>query len=103
MIPTNTNNRSEAVGVAAVRVAEAQLTSRRSFISFINTSTGGQVITLACGQEAVAGKGFVMSPGGYYTESKDGEDSYPAQEEFTAISDLAGGTLAVVERTERGE
>jgi len=92
------NNRKATIGTTSSVVANQQNSGTRTFISFINTSTGGQVITIAVGEEAKAGEGIVLSPGGYYYEDTD-SIVYPTQTQITAISDVAGGTLAIQERT----
>lgn len=70
---------------------------QRSAVIITNTSTGGQVITLAMGQEAVAGAGIVLSVGGVYQDSRDGQ-YMPSNKQINAISSGAGGTVAVQER-----
>jgi len=97
----NLSNRSVAVGVSVVKIAEEVLPTQRKFISIINTSAGGQVISIAINGDASAGAGIPLSPGGTYSDSADGnsKDSYfPPHFSFTAVSSLAGGTLAITER-----
>lgn len=91
-------NDSVSVGTSAVVVSlEQSKPNQRNFILITNTSTSAQKITLAFGAIAEAGKGIVLSPGGFHAEASDGT-FYPTNEQITAISDGAGGTLAVSER-----
>lgn len=92
------NNRSATVGTSPSVVADQQDSGIRTFISFINTSTGGQKVTLATDSEAKLGEGIVLSPGGFYYEDVNSV-VYPSQKQYTAISDIAGATLAIQERT----
>lgn len=94
-------NTKLTVGVTAVEVSEdktARTDSKRIGIILINTSTGGQTITIAIDGEAVAGEGIVLSPGGYWQDNQDGIGYLPTQARITAVSDLAGATLAIQER-----
>lgn len=74
----------------------------RTFFSLINTSTGGQSISVTFTDESGAGTGIVMAPGGHYSESISSAADYPTNERICAISSLAGGTLAVCERVKGG-
>lgn len=91
-------NRQVAVTVGTTNtVIATECYQERTFISITNTSTGGQNISIGIGQEAIAGSGLFLAPGGTYTESKD--SLLPiAQDQFNAISSGAGGTVAVTER-----
>jgi len=86
-----------SVGTTVVKVSEDMYNSERNVIILTNTSTGGQIISLAWGKEAVAGSGIVLSPGGFHQESKDAGFK-PSNKNITAISSGASGTLAVHER-----
>lgn len=103
-MPSQESNRNASVLVdtTPVVVAEglAPPDNFRRVITIINTSTGGQVITIQIGDEAVAGSGIVLNAGGYYNESQDAGFT-PSNARFTAVSDLAGGLLAVQERVVR--
>lgn len=92
-------NRSVSVGTDPVVVSvERDITNgRRVSIILINTSTGGQVISLSIDAPAVAGSGIVLSPGGVWQDSMDG-GYYPTQKRIVAIADLAGGSLSHQER-----
>lgn len=69
---------------------------RRSII-IINTSTGGQTITIAIDSPAVANQGIVLSAGGLWSDNADG-GYLPTQKQITAISSAAGGLLSIQER-----
>ena len=93
----NIRNDKLTITTTASTISEAKIGAQRTFINIVNTSTGGQVITVAVDQEAQAGYGIVLNPGGTYTESRD-SISYPTNAQFTAISSGAGGTIAIQER-----
>lgn len=93
----NIRDEAVAVGTDVVIVSPDMTTAERNALILTNTSTGGQVISLAFGAEAKAGSGIVLSPGGFHSESKDAGFK-PTNKSITAISSLAGGTLAVHER-----
>ena len=76
--------------------AELTNQSRHAFI-VINTSTGGQTISLGFGKDAVDGKGVVLKPGAVYHETVDYYFK-PTNARITATSDIDGGTLALHER-----
>jgi hypothetical protein len=88
-----------AVGTSPVVVSEEQSegSAKRNVIMIVNTSTGGQKITISPNADAVAGKGIVLGAGGFYQDSAD-SGYIPTQTRISAISDLAGGTLSVHER-----
>lgn len=87
------------VGTTPVAVSEEQdgFTSVRSVITLTNISTAGQVISVSAGDEAVANRGIVLSPGGSYSDSMD-SGYKPTQRRITAVSSGAGGSVAVHER-----
>ena len=95
-------NRNEkiTVGTAAIVISDEKQNSQftRNSIIIINTSTGGQVITLSIDNEAVSGQGIQLTAGGVWQDSKD-SGYLPTQRQITAISTLAGGTIALQERT----
>lgn len=92
-------NYSLTVGTTVTVVSEQTNypTNERKVISLINTSTGGQNITIAFSDQAIAGSGVFLAPGGYYQESHDAGFT-PSQAQITAVSSGAGGTLAIQER-----
>ena len=94
----NARNATLTVGTAVVVVSDQPNTNCfRKYITIENTSTGGQEITLSFGAEAVIGAGEKIYPGGLHHESVD-SGFKPWQERITAISNLAGGTLSIMER-----
>lgn len=91
-------NESVTVGITAVTVSPSK--KRRSVYCY-NASTAAQVITVtvSSNQTAVAGAGYVLNPGSSVTLSNSEGYKVPI-DSITAIADLAGGTLAVVEDVE---
>lgn len=100
MVEINNNNQID-VGVDAVVVSiEKNVnTNKRSSIILINTSTGGQVLTIAIDGVAQVNKGIVLNAGGVWADSRDA-GYYPTQAQITAISDAAGGKISIQERIE---
>ena len=96
-------NTTLSVGTSAVIASEEQYldNATRSVILIINTSTGGQKISISVGDEATSGQGIVLSAGGFYQDSKD-SGYLPTQKRISAISDLAGGTISIHERVLQG-
>ena len=94
-------NTAVTIGTSPVVISEEQHrdNAQRVFISFINTSTANQKISISVADDATAGSGVVLSAGGFYTESKD-SGFIPTNKRFIAVSDAAGGTLAIQERIE---
>lgn len=93
----NIRDESVTVGTSVVKISESQTNAERTVLILTNTSTGGQTISLGFGAEAKSGSGIVLSPGGFHSESKDAGFRV-TNKLITAISDLAGGTLAIHER-----
>lgn len=92
------NNSSETIGTDPVVVSEQKdLPAERSVIYMVNRSTGGQIITISPYTEAKNGEGIVISPGGFYQESKD-SGFIPTQYRISAVSDVAGAILSIHER-----
>lgn len=92
-------NESQTIGTTASVVSKetGNNNTYRSSILLINTSTGGQQITLAIDGEAAAGAGIVLYPGGHWDDN-EGDYYIPTQKVITAISSAAGGKLAIQER-----
>lgn len=73
---------------------------KRDNITIVNSSTGGQVITIAIDAQAQAGHGFPLSPGGSIDrETIGGHDI--TQKMITAISSADGGLLSIHEEVRR--
>lgn len=96
-------NRNEAATIGAtasvVSVEKDNANVKRKVIVLQNTSTGGQTITISVDKEAVANEGVVLSVGGVWQDSQDGE-YMPTQKVITAISSAVGGQLSIYERCE---
>lgn len=90
-----TSNRSTTIGTSPVVISE-ECFQQRSCIVITNTSTAA-IITVSIGEQAKAGNGIVLSPGGVYQDSRDGQ-YMPSNKQIQAISNLAGGTVAIHER-----
>jgi hypothetical protein len=101
MATDSTSTRNPTIGTSVVEIAKELLPSQRKSISIVNTSSGGQIITVAHNADAASGVGTPLSPGGHINDSADGNavDSYfPSNFNYTAISSAVGGTLAIIER-----
>ena len=92
-----TRNVSIAVGTSSVQVSPPLIRGQRIVFVATNTSTGGQIITLSWGGEAVAGAGVVLNAGSSWSESIEGTFT-PNEQEIQAVASGAGGTLSVHER-----
>jgi hypothetical protein len=91
-------DKSQTIGSTTAIVSEAQINNNAERIALVitNTSTGGQVISLASSGQAVAGSGLVLSPGGSMVWTKN--SNWPiVQSRVQAISSAANGTIAVHE------
>lgn len=95
----NNINQSINVGATAtvISVERDNNNGKRASIIVINTSTGGESITVAVDAPAVSGAGVVLSPGGTWSDSRDGA-YWPTQKQITAIGSGAGATIAIQER-----
>lgn len=93
-------NEKKTVGTTAIVISVEKDNSnyKRKSITITNTSTGGQSVTVAVGAQAVNGEGLPFGVGGSWCDSEDGQYK-PTQREITIISDLAGATVAIQERT----
>ena len=88
---------SQTIGTTSTMVAVQQEPTARKALSIINTSTGGQIISLAWGKAAAAGTGIVLYAGGSWCESEDSSFN-PSNMEIWAISSAATGTISIHER-----
>jgi len=70
---------------------------QRQLIVLTNISSGTQIIYLTTGQDASVGAGIPLKVGSSWCESIDSA-FVPSNLRWTAISDVAGATLAVYER-----
>jgi len=97
-----TNNETITIGTTSGQVSDDRdlRSTRRNWISLTNTSTGGQIITLAPGNvAAVALVGLVLSPGSTITLSHD-QYSLCWQGPIQGIASGAGAALAITENME---
>jgi len=90
---------SISVGTSSVEVSPSPGVSRRKVYSIVNTSSAGQVITISFGQDAVAGRGFILYPTSSIIDSQS-EAYFPFQGRICAIADAANGTVSIMERME---
>lgn len=94
----NSRNVSATIGTDPVVVSEAKISgnSERVRLILTNTSTGAQSISLATDADATIGYGLVLSPGGSMAWEK--QAGIPIiQSRVSAVSSVAGGTLAIYE------
>jgi len=86
---------TQTIGATSVKILDAQ---KRKEFSLVNTSTGGQIISLTFGMKAaVALTGIVLSPGQTYIASDDsGFKCYEGP--ISAIASAAGATIAIFVR-----
>jgi hypothetical protein len=86
------------VGATSTELSpDIRSSGQRQAIVITNTSTGGQVVTLAFGKDAVASVGIVLYPTGAWAESIDSA-FIPSNERITAIASAAAGTVTIHER-----
>lgn len=87
-----------AIGTSSLVVGAnfESLNLKRKNIIITNTSTGGEVITISVGQEAVANQGIVLYAGGSWDANVQGV-FLPPQVRISAISSAIGGQLSVYE------
>jgi len=97
----NTTNKSVSVGTTPVVIMSQLLPTQRKSYAIINTSTSSQKISISIDDSPANGKGVVLSPGGSWDDTASGEspsDYFPTFLQFIAVSDIAGGSLAIMER-----
>lgn len=92
-----TRNASLTLLTTSQRIAEACFQERVQ-INIINTSTAGETVSIGIGQEAKAGQGIVLAPGGSYSESKADKSDLITQDDINALGSAATATIAIVER-----
>jgi hypothetical protein len=93
----NIRNSAKTIGTTALVVVPTLIAGQRSALVIVNTSTGGQAITLSWGTQTIALSGIVLYPGGSWSESEDNK-FIPSKEQVWAVSSAASGTIAVHER-----
>ena len=97
-LPTD---KSVSVGTSVVEISPETGNLKRKVFFIVNTSTGGQIISIAFGKDAVSGSGIVLSAGNGWAESVDAIFQ-PRNLKITAVSSAAGGTVAFHEQLWRG-
>lgn len=97
MVTQIIRNESATVGTSNVSISSAITVGQRYVLNVKNISTGGQIITLSWQTQAQANQGVVLNPGDAWSESVDSA-FVPLNTEVFAISDAAGGTIAIHER-----
>jgi len=91
-------NTAVSVGTTAVQLALKLAIGQRKSLVITNTSTGGQIITIATGESGVTAlNGLVLYPGGSWSESLDSA-FIPSNLEYWGISSAASGSVAIQER-----
>lgn len=101
MLIQRPNNSKKTLDVTSQIVAQRAINNPRSYILITNTSTGGEIVYISDGQEAEAGAGAPLSPGGTYQDSIIGTGSdpiYPSQEPIHAIASANTATIAIMEK-----
>ena len=88
-----------AVGTTSTELSTQIGDHQRKVIVITNISTGGQVISLAFGKEAVAGYGIVLYPTGAWAESIDSA-FIPTNLRITAVASAAAGSVTIHERVD---
>lgn len=92
-----TRNVKVTLPTTSTKIAEACF-QERTQISIINTSTGGETVSIGIGEEAVANAGIVIYAGGSYSESKGDKSDKITQDVITALGSAATATIAIVEK-----
>lgn len=95
----NIRNGKQTIGTTSLEVVPTLMQGQRTALTIINTSTGGQIVTLNWGGEARALEGIVLYPGGSWSESRDAFFK-PSIETVWGISSAASATIAIHERVE---
>lgn len=92
-------NVSVAVGTDNVELSGEKntLVTYRKFISIVNTSTAGQIISISVADEGANSAGIPLSVGGLYLESEDAGFK-PTNRRICAVSSAAAGSVAISER-----
>jgi len=92
-------NTSQTIATTNTMISPALYGNKRIVLVVTNTSTAGEVISIAVGQEAVAGKGIVLNQNDKLAMSSDSGYA-PPLEQINAIASAATATLSVYEESE---
>jgi len=96
----NITNASRTIGTTAVVISPNIEGGELIDFVVINTSTGGQVISLSIGQQAVASSGITLYAGGSWVQSI-GPNYDISTEAIWAVSSAASGTISIHKRVKR--
>lgn len=91
------SNRTLTVGASSIILSARLSNGQRSVLFISNTSTAGQKVSIAAGQEAIVGQGITIGAGGFYQDSLS-DGYFPTNEDISVISDAVGATLSIQER-----
>jgi len=97
MVDGRTGQRTLTVGTSSVVVSRLQPIAQRKLFVLTNSSTGGQIIYISFSKDATSSD-LPIYPGGSYDEPFGGQTD-ASNDDIYAIANLAGGTLAITERT----
>jgi hypothetical protein len=86
-----------SIGTTSVEISPRAEPGERVEIIIVNTSTGGQTISLVWNDPAVAGSGVVLYPSGIYSGSQDPSLKL-SNLRISAVASLAGGSISIHER-----
>lgn len=88
---------SVTIGTDSVEISTRAVPHERVELTIVNTSTAGQIISLAWGAPAVSGAGIVLYPSGTYSASQDITTVLPNLR-ISAVSNAVNGSIAIHER-----
>ena len=91
-------NASKTIAVTNTLISPSFIGGSSSRVAIVlkNTSTIGEKITIAVGQDAIFGQGAILGQGDTFSLTQDG--SYmPPQDIINAIADVATATLSIYE------
>ena len=87
-----------SVGTTPVEVTPTLIQGQRTAITLVNTSTGGQTISIQMGEQgSITGAGIILYPAGSWSESLDSA-FIPTGLAIWAVASAAGGVLAIQDR-----
>jgi len=91
------NDAVYTVGATATDLSPEKGNGRRTLLIVTNLSTGGQVVHVGIGKDATLTGAIALNPGGIYQETLDARFT-PTNLRISAISDVAGASVAIHER-----
>ena len=95
-------NANKTIALTNTEISQSLLGRPETRVALVlkNTSTAGEVISLAIGQQAENGKGVVLNQGDAFPLSQDGA-YLPPQHDINAIATVATATLSIYEELQR--